>query len=135
MKEISKLIESQCRAWNTGDAALFSKNVSETCVFTNIFGQQFVGHDAFEMQHARIFETIYKGSRLEQSIDHMRAISPSVVIVDTSATVHRSESHIAGTGILKTRILQVFVREAETWQIASFDNVEERPFPGQATPA
>ncbi len=50
-------------------------------------GKVFSGKEAFEQQHARIFAGVYKGSVLEQSIDHLRVVQPDVAIADTSPTL------------------------------------------------
>jgi len=84
-EEIEGLIERENRAWNDGDAVAYSEAVEPDCVFTNVFGQVFVGQDAFERQHARLFAKVYKGSRLGQTIRHLRLVRPGVALVDTSS--------------------------------------------------
>ncbi|WP_414885299.1 SgcJ/EcaC family oxidoreductase [Sphingomonas sp. Root241] len=76
------ILKDESRAWNGGDAAAYSQAVATDCVFTNIFGQVFVGRRAFAEQHARIFATVYRGSRLEQSIEHLRIVQPDVALVE-----------------------------------------------------
>lgn len=127
--EIAVLIERENRAWNAGDALAYSEAVAPDCVFTNLYGQQFVGRDGFEQQHARVFTSVYKGSRLDQKIDHARRIRPDVAVVDTSATVDIPAGESGPARTVRTRLLQVFVREDGGWRIASYHNVEERPRP------
>jgi uncharacterized protein (TIGR02246 family) len=126
LDEIEKLIEQENRAWNAGDAAAFSQGVAAECVFTNILGQVFVGKVAFEQQHARIFESIYRGSTLRQSIDHLRLIGSDVAIADTSVIVNVSAGSFGPARTLHTKLLQVFLRGDDRWQIVSYHNVEER---------
>lgn len=127
--EIAKLIEDENRAWNRGDAEAFSEAVEAGCVFTNIFGQAFVGRDAFQQQHARIFSTIYKGSNLSQKVDQLRLVRPDVAIADTSATLSVPASEFGAERTVRTKLLQVFLRDGDRWQIVSYHNVEERPLP------
>jgi uncharacterized protein (TIGR02246 family) len=108
---------------------LWRSAVADDCVFTNISGQVFSGKEAFEQQHARIFGGVYKGSVLEQSIDHLRFVQPDVVIADTSATLTVPAGRLGPARALHTKLVQMFVRRAGKWQIVSYHNVEEHPLP------
>jgi uncharacterized protein (TIGR02246 family) len=134
---IEALISAEDAAWNAGDAVAYSRAITPDCVFTNIFGAVFAGHPGFEAQHARIFSTIYRGTRLQQKVDHLRFVRPDVAIVDTTAKVTGTQSFPPGIqaqdGALVTKLLQVFVKENGTWQIASYHNVDVKtppPMPG-----
>ena len=128
---IAALITAQESAWNRGDAAGFSAAVSADCVFTNIFGQVFIGREAFETQHARIFATIYKGSRVTLKIAHLRLLRPDVAAVDLDAELARGP---AAPGelppVIRTKLLQVLVMDAGEWKISSFHNVPVTGPPG-----
>jgi uncharacterized protein (TIGR02246 family) len=131
---IADLIRAEDDAWAAGDAAAFSRRVLPDCVFTNIFGQVFAGHDAFEAQHARIFETIYRSTCLHQAITHLRFVRPDLAIADTEATVsglaHLPPGLHSPDGALHTRLLQVFVKEQGDWWITAYHNVDLKPPPG-----
>ncbi len=132
-KAIEALIASEDAAWGQGDAVAFSKAVLGDCVFTNIFGQVFVGREAFEAQHARIFSTIYRGTRLHQTVAHLRFLRPDVAAVDTQAAVSGLARLPPGMqspdGALHTRLLQVFTRDRGAWGIAAYHNVDLKPPP------
>jgi uncharacterized protein (TIGR02246 family) len=132
-EEIPTVIEEQDAAWSAGDAAKFSARVLPDAVFTNIFGQQFVGREAFEKQHAFIFGSIYAGSRLKQTIAHLRFLTDEIALVDTYAEVSGARvlppGYNSPDGVLRTRLLQVMVRQAAGWQITSFHNVVFNPPP------
>jgi uncharacterized protein (TIGR02246 family) len=133
-KAIADVIRSQDDAWGRGDAVAFSSRVLGDCVFTNIFGQVFAGHDPFEAQHGSIFSTIYRGTRLNQTIAHLRFVRLDVAIADTEATVSGA-SHLppglhSPDGALHTRLLQVFTKERGEWWIAAYHNVDIKPVPG-----
>jgi uncharacterized protein (TIGR02246 family) len=128
-EEIEALIARENFAWNKGDAVAYSEAVAPDCVFTNIFGQQFVGRDAFERQHAHVFAGVFKGSHLDQAIDHLRLIEPDVALVDTSATLKIPAGDLGPARTVHTRLAQVFHRKDGAWRIASYHNVEERPRP------
>ncbi|MEI9888030.1 MAG: SgcJ/EcaC family oxidoreductase [Rhizomicrobium sp.] len=131
---VEALIRAEDDAWGRGDAAAFSKAVQADAVFTNIFGQVFVGHDAFEAQHAVIFATIYKGTTLRQTIGHLRFLRPDVAAVDTEVVVSGLARLPPGVhspdGALHTRLMQVLVKEQGAWWIAAYHNVDLKPPPG-----
>jgi len=126
---VETLIERENRAWSAGDAAAYSEAVAPDCVFTNIFGQVFVGREAFEQQHARVFAGVFKGSHLDQTIEHLRLVRPDVALVDTAATLSIPAGDLGPARTVHARLLQVLVREEGEWRIASYHNVEERPRP------
>ena len=134
LNELGGVLAEQDAAWTAGDAPRFSERVLPDAVFTNIFGQQFTGREAFERQHAFIFSSIYAGSRLTQTIAHARALAADVAAVDSDCEVHGAKVLPAGyasdDGVLRTKLLQVFVRRPEGWRIAAFHNVVVNPPPG-----
>lgn len=122
--DIEAVIAAQVDAWNRGDAAGFSAAVSADCVFTNIFGQVFVGPEAFEAQHARIFATIYKGSRVTMKIAHLRFLRPDVAAVDLEAELVRAPGAQGDLPpVVRTRLLQVLAMDGGAWKVSSFHNV------------
>jgi uncharacterized protein (TIGR02246 family) len=138
-RAIEERIASEDDAWTRGDAVAFSKWVLPDCVFTNIRGAVFVGHDDFETQHDRIFATIYRGTRLRQTIDHLRFIRSDVAVVDTAAAVTGLASLSPGAQspdrAIHSKLVQVFVKERGEWWVASYHNVEVKgppPPPAQA---
>ena len=128
-EEIAALIEQEIRAWNSGDAVAYSEAVASDCVFVNLYGQMFVGRDAFEQQHARVFAGVFKGSRLDQTIEHLRRIRPDVALIDTAATLEIPANDRGPPRTVRTRLLQVLVRDAGAWRISAYHNVEARPRP------
>ncbi len=137
--EIAAVLAEQDAAWNRGDAAAFAARVLPEMVFTNVVGAFLVGHAAFLAQHERLFATIYKGSVMQQRLQHLTMLKPDVAIVDTLAI---------GTGMLNvppgislidgavhSRLEQVMLRKEDGWWIASFHNVAVNPmFAGGGPP-
>ena len=131
LNELGPVLAEQDAAWAAGDAPRFSERVLPDAVFTNIFGQQFTGRDAFEGQHAFIFSSIYAGSRLTQTIAHARRLADTVAAVDTDCEVHGAKVlpawYASEDGVLRTKLLQIFVLRPEGWRIAAFHNVVVNP--------
>lgn len=124
---ILSLVAAQDAAWCEGDAAAFGASALPDVVFTNVVGMFSVGIEAFSAQHANIFSTIYRGSRLVQELVHVTMAAENVAIVDTLASVTGYHQLPPGAapinGALQTRLEQVLVRRNGAWCVQSFHNV------------
>lgn len=126
---IRRLIADQQDAWNRADAGGFGARFHEEGTFTNVLGDVSHGRAAFIERHAFIFGTIFKAStvRLEVRRVHFPVDDVAVVDIDSSlsgfAGVPPGVSHPAD-GILRSSLLEVFVRNSAGWWIAAFHNVD-----------
>ena len=133
---ILAILAAQDAAWGAGDAAAFGASVLPDVVFTNVVGMFSVGAEPFNAQHAHIFATMYRGSRLVQDLVHVTMAGDDVAIVDTLTAVtgygHLPPGAEAIDGALRTRIEQVMVRRDGVWRVQSFHNVPVSPVAMQA---
>lgn len=133
-KTIAERVTRQETAWNRGDANGFAEQFDVDGSFTNIIGRVLFGHDGFEKQHARIFETIYKGSTLKLTIRRLQFANPDVAVADIDTEVTNYQKIPLGVpvprdGVLRTRLLEVLVRKNGAWWIVAFHNVAFAPDP------
>ncbi len=135
---IERVIADECAAWNRGDAEGFAAHTTSDVVFTNVVGMFSVGREAFVRQHAHIFSTIYKGTRMSQETVHIALVRPDVAVVDTltkgEGVTHLPPGGQLIDGAMHTRLEQVMVREGDAWRVASFHNVFVQPNVGAAGP-
>ena len=137
-ESIEAILSRQSLAWVAGDADAFVEAALDMVSFTNVMGMYSVGIEPFRVQHARIFSTIYKGSRMSQAVERVAFIRPDVAIVDTLATLegveHLPPGFAPGEGLPKSRLQQIFLKDAGAWRIAAFHNVFINPaFQGPPT--
>jgi uncharacterized protein (TIGR02246 family) len=135
--EIETILAAQCAAWEAGDAEAFAAAASDDVSFTNVMGMYTVGIDPFRSQHARIFATIYKGSRMTQTVERVAFIRDDVAVVDTlsrlEGVAHLPPGFAPGDGPPASRLQQVFTKEAGGWRVSAFHNVFINPaFQGPA---
>ena len=127
---ILAVIEAESAAWYAGDAEAFAARVRPDVVFTNIVGRFSVGKTPFVAQHAHIFSTIYKNSRLQMSLAQLTFVRPDVAIVDSicalSGYTKAPPGIEAADGVIRTRLEQVMVQDGGWW-VASFHNVAVNP--------
>ena len=129
---IRKLIQDEVTDWNRGDAAAYSRQFATDGSFTNIRGQFFTGHEAFLKQHEVIFQGIFKNTTSQQDVVSLKFIKPDVAIVETLTSVSGMPQPPPGTvadskGRLRTRLLQVVMRQGSEWKIVAYHNVDVKP--------
>jgi uncharacterized protein (TIGR02246 family) len=126
---IRRIINEEVAAWNSGDAAAYSRHFASKGTFTNIYGMVFEGHTAFEKRHAETFATFFKGSVRRETIRNIRFVTHDVAIVDVDTEVTGFGKippgvTIQSDGVLRTRLQQVFVKYDDEWWIEAYHNVD-----------
>src|SRR5512144_2128925 len=114
---IRKVVADQVNAWNAGDGIRYGEAFAVDGAFTNVFGMVMYGSDAFRNRHREILATFYKGTKKRHTIRRIRFVTPDVAIVDIDNEVHGVTAMPPGiavpaNGVLKTQLMEVFVRHA-----------------------
>ena len=133
---VRAVVAEETAAWNVGDAKAYAAHFAEDGGFTNILGEVVFGKEAFEARHAAIFRTVFKGSRLQQTVRRLRFVAPDVAIVDVDTEVRGFAGLPPGVkpfpdGTLRTRLLQVLVKRDGEWRIEAYHNVDAKVVPGR----
>ena len=107
----------------------YSRDFAQDGLFTNILGQFFTGHEAFLRQHEFIFQGPFLNTTLHQDIEALTFPTPNVALVVTlSAVSGLTQMPVGATpdrqGRLRTRLLQVILRDGSQWKIAAYHNVD-----------
>jgi len=126
---IRKIIEEEEAAWNSGDATAYSRHFALDGTFTNIYGMVFERRAAFEKRHWETFATFFKGSTRVERVRRIRFVTSEVAIVDVDTEVRGFSKMPPGVtvgsdGVLRTRLLQVFVKRGDEWWIEAYHNVD-----------
>ncbi len=126
---IRKIVAEQEKAWNAGSGASYARNVSDGVSFTNLFGMVMYGAPAFTARHKEILSTFYKGTQKRHVVRRIRFVTPDVAIVDIDNEVTGVKAMPPGIatpvgGVLKTQLMQVFVRRAGRWIVEAYHNVD-----------
>ena len=127
--EIRRIIADQVTAWNAGDGARYAEAVSPDVSFTNIFGMVMYGRAAFVARHIEILSTFYKGTTKVQAIRRIRFLTTDVAVVDIDNEVSGVKSlpgglRVPADGVVKTQLMEVFVRRDGGWQMEAYHNVD-----------
>ena len=126
---IRSIIQEEITAWNAGDAAAYSRHFSEDGTFTNVRGQFFTGRQAFIDRHDYVFKGQFHGSTLKQDIISLKFVRPDVAVVEVLTSLTGFQKLSPGTsaddkGRLRTRLLQVIVKDGGEWKIVAYHNTD-----------
>ena len=131
---IRGILQEEVTAWNKGDAQTYSKHFAADGTFTNILGMFFTGHQAFLDRHEEIFKGVFRGTVLRQDVVSLKFVRPDTAVVETltwisgfSPSGSPPGTHTDAKGRLRTRLLQVMVKDPDGWKIAVYHNVDVKP--------
>ncbi len=131
---IHNIIQEETASWNKGNAKDYSKHFAKEGTFTNILGLFFTGNEEFELRHEQIFKGVFKGTEMTQKIVSLRFVHPDVAILETLTLINGFSqdgppkgTYLDEKGRLRTRLLQVMVKEGDEWKIAAYHNVDIKP--------
>jgi uncharacterized protein (TIGR02246 family) len=129
---IRAIIKEQQEAWNRGDAERLAARFHEQGSFTNVRGDFCIGAEAFKERHDLIFQTIFKGSEHALNIQRLHFPTQHVAIVDIEAAVTGYQGLPPGIlaspdNALRTRLMQVMVKDDRGWWIVAYHNVDIKP--------
>ena len=129
---IRAIVADQVVAWNAGDGEAYARRLAPDASFTNLFGMVMYGKPAFAQRHSEILGTFYKGTTKKHSIRRIRFITPDVALVDIDNEIRDVRAMPAGIvvpadGVVKTQLMEVFVRRHDQWWIEAYHNVDVKP--------
>ena len=129
---IRAIVADQVVAWNAGDGAAYAQHLAPDASFTNLFGMVMYGKPAFAQRHSEILATFYKGTTKHHAIRRIRFVTPDVALVDIDNEVRGVRAMPRGIavppdGVIKTQLMEVFVRRQERWWIEAYHNVDVKP--------
>lgn len=133
---IRAIVAEQAAAWNAGDGARYAGHLAPEASFTNLFGMVMYGAPAFSSRHQEILSTFYKGTTKKHVIRKIRFVTADVAIVDIDNEVHGVKTMPTGItvpadGVIKTQLMEVFVRRNGQWWIEAYHNVDTKPGTGR----
>ncbi len=112
---VDEVVSELVRAWNAGDADAWAARFAEDADFVDVVGRVQEGRAVIAAEHRKIFDTIYRGSRIRIRPVARRQVGDALV-VRTESTLEVPAGPRAGT----TRAIQTKVfRDGE---IVSFHN-------------
>lgn len=126
---IRTIVKDQQEAWRIGDAERLAARFLEDGSFTNVRGDYYIGREAFKERHAVILKGIFINSEHQLKIRRIQFPVRGVAIVDIDAAVIGYRELPTGVptppdGVLRTKLLQVLVKNDRGWWITAYHNVD-----------
>lgn len=115
LRESVKSLET---GWNTKSGAVFAKPFAEDADYVVINGMFVKGRAAIEAAHQRIFDTIYKDTKINLTVKQVRFLRPDVAVVHVTGHRDSSTKELIQDAILTL----VMTKEKQGWTIAAFQN-------------
>jgi uncharacterized protein (TIGR02246 family) len=126
---VRNIIQEEITAWNSGDAVAYSRRFTADGTFTNIRGEFFTGRQPFIEKHDNLFKGPFHGSTLKQDVVSLKFVRSDVAVVEVLTSVTGIPKLFPGTntddkGRLRTRLLQVLVKDGGEWKITAYHNTD-----------
>ena len=115
------LVRTYADAWGRGDGAGFASIFAEDADFTSIRLDRAHSRAEIAAGHQAIFETFYRGTRLEADVERIRFVRPDVAVVDVDARLFDATG--APFRPDYAHALLVAERGAGGWQVVAFQNM------------
>ncbi|GAB3507446.1 SgcJ/EcaC family oxidoreductase [Amycolatopsis cihanbeyliensis] len=104
---VARIIAELARAWNAGDGAAWAANFAEDADFVDVVGRVQHGREVIGREHQKIFDTIYRGSRLEIHELNSRGLAGDVLLVHTVSALEVPSGPRAGNWrAIQTKIIR-----------------------------
>jgi uncharacterized protein (TIGR02246 family) len=130
--EIRRIIDAQVDGWNRGDAPGFAEGCRSDVGFTNILGMRWDTRDGFVARHAEMFRGVFAGSRLVVTVERLSFPATGIALAELATTLTGARHTLLGMppspdGVLRTRMLEVFVTSNGAWEIVACHNTAVQP--------
>ena len=122
---ITEVLERFTEAWNTHDAKAYADLFAENADFTNVFGQSFHGRETIEAQHAKIFASMFKDSRITSMYSTVRSIDQLFASVDVIWTMSGAVDMKGNSWADRKGLMSLVMKfENEVWSILIMHNMD-----------
>jgi len=120
MRESVKQLET---GWNTKSGAVFAKPFAEDADYVVINGMYFKGRADIQTAHQRIFDTIFKDTKISLTVKQIRFLRSDVAVIHVNGHRDGPTKELTGDAILTL----VMTKEQQGWTIAAFQNTSVAP--------
>ena len=125
---LRKAMDDEEAAWNRGDAKAFSAEFRDDATFADAFGAVARGRAEVDKRIADVLGT-WRGTRVALKVRKIRVLKPDVALVEADAELTGWKKLPPGfraedDQIVRSRLLQVFQKEAGLWRVAASYEVD-----------
>jgi uncharacterized protein (TIGR02246 family) len=122
--DLSGLVHTFIEGWNAGSGESLARAFALDADFTNVMGLRAHGRDIIARGHDEILATVFRGTRLDATINQIRYLRPDVAVVDVTFSLRGADGQpFAMLPAGQSSAGFVATRESGTWAIAVFRNM------------
>ncbi len=127
-KVLHELFQQMIDGWNRGNGQAYAAPFTEDADYVIVDGMHVKGREVIAFGHQYIFDTVYKGSKMEGHVEDMRFLSPDVALLHARGVLQIPGQAGVASEQPSTMTL-VAIRQADRWGFTAFQNtrIEERP--------
>jgi uncharacterized protein (TIGR02246 family) len=118
---IRALLQKCIEGWNKGSSEAFAAQFAEDSDFVSANGMHLKGRKQNASHHQRIFDTIFKGTRLWAQVKSVRFLRPDVALMHTHGTILKPGESDASPEPESIQTLTVS-KHGNEWLIDAFHN-------------
>jgi uncharacterized protein (TIGR02246 family) len=117
---IRKLVLRMEEGWNRGSGRIFAEGFADDADYVVVNGMRLKGRAAIDAGHQRIFDTIYKESRITSVIQSVRFLRGDVAVIHVQWRLTRRENEVMRDGNAMSSM--VITKDGGRWAVAAFHN-------------
>src|SRR3712207_2973312 len=116
----AELVQQLEDGWNAADGTAYGAVFTDDADFVAIRGDHHRTRQAIATGHQQIFDTIYKGSRVQYELVASRPLADTVILAHVHSTLDAPTGPLAG--VQRALATAVLIRTEDRWRIAAFHN-------------
>src|SRR5438132_5792119 len=120
-KALHDLFQEMQDGWNQGDGQAFAASFTEDADYIVVNGTHLKGRQAIAAAHQQLFETRFRGSRLQGFVKHIRFLSDDIALVHLHGRPQIPDQAIPAPEQYSIQTL-IGIRRADGWRFTSFQN-------------
>src|SRR5260221_5934118 len=120
-KSWQDLLQEMQDGWNQGDGQAFAASFTEDADYIVVNGTPLKGRQAIAAAHQQLFETRFRGSRLQGFVKHIRFLSDDIALVHLHGRPQIPDQAVPAPEQYSIQTL-IGIKRADGWRFTSFQN-------------
>ena len=122
------LFQQMIDGWNRGNGQAYAAPFTEDADYVIIDGSRSKGRATIAFGHQYIFDTFYKGTKMEGQVKDIRFLSSDIALLHAEGVLQLPEQ-AGGASEQPSMMTIVAIRQADRWGFTAFQNtrIEKRP--------
>ena len=120
-KALHDLFQQMRDGWNQGNGQAFAASFTEDADYIVVNGTYLKGRQAIAAAHQQLFETRFRGSRLEGFVKNIRFLSDDIALLHEHGRPQVSGQAVPAPEQYSIQTL-IGIRQDDEWRVTAFQN-------------